>query len=575
MTNPLDITITCKPGQVGPFYQWKNENYVESFDFQTGLPEIDQVCMDVKDINQARAGKIITENVIVNGLPFNEGRWNYLFNISGPPSTDLRFDTLNTAYVLENYISYLTNLGLYTYGFKEFIGGPDKHINVQILTEPEANAAFSPHGMTIKFGHIPGFCNTGSDNDVIIHEFGHLDTFFRNTLLGFLNDEANIEGPAMNESLSDIVATLSALDEEVGESVAVCFARSSRLSKDKGIRTVYETNTRLIPTDESHTRSEEIYSPFLWGIFSKYVQHVISRHQFSGDEESVKRQKTELAKKVRDIMTILVYNMKPYIPSNPKKSDFVRAFVNSLDDFRKNPKLMHKHGNFFAPDYISKLVAYEAMQNQILKTSTELRRYPPGTYEDLNVIFDEQGNYTKALYPELPQGWTPKHKLAELAQQGKGLFDFFEALSIKSKRDLMLYVQVTPQGEPVIGAGIRFIKTSTGYKYIDMTVDPSEIVVAESTLTPETAWAKFSSESGIKKAIADVRKLNKAGTIDKRSKNKIEHTLRSLLRTARPGVKKVYLKGYKNPFYQYKLKDLVIYVDAMTGESKFSQKMYF
>jgi len=182
----------------------------------------------------------------------------------------------------------------------------------------DLNAWYSPQSKDLTFGTY-GDMNKGqdrwhlaADNDVSIHEFGHLVLDQINPQLG---RGWQGDGGAIHEGFGDALASLYANDSAMSEDFAVAMGRKP--NKEDGLRNVDNNLTMKDVGTEEHDKGQ-VYGAFFWSIKKAIAD---PNGEFKMDE----RQAADLA------LRILFMHAALYTTSKPTSVDFVNAVIRSVD----------------------------------------------------------------------------------------------------------------------------------------------------------------------------------------------------------------------------------------------------
>lgn len=165
----------------------------------------------------------------------------------------------------------------------------------------DLNAWYSPGDDALTFGRGDEKWHLASDNDVTVHEAGHL--LLDHLHPGFGGYFGN-EGGAIHEGFGDALAALRYDDPEMSEDFAVALGRPP--GKTDGLRMVNNDLTLNDVSKEVHDRGR-VYAGFFWGVKEKLGLP--------------SRQAADLALK------LLINHAAHYRTSRPKPGDFVEAVL--------------------------------------------------------------------------------------------------------------------------------------------------------------------------------------------------------------------------------------------------------
>jgi hypothetical protein len=549
---PPETVMTCKQGEIGPFYVFEDQNRVESFDPVMREIKTKLVCMEGRLEHTNERTIIHTKHFRVIAPRFGNTSEPYLWNKANPDATDGRFDALYTAYGAEEYVSRIAALGIYPGGIDDILG--QLAFDVSTLVFP--NAFYSPDAHMVTLGMVMNQCGLGADQDVFLHELEHGITCRLNPHLGRTYSEDDLEGMAMHEALSDFGPAANVLDAELGEAETVCLELADALSPDRGIRTVRQEQPFLIPDTESHGRSS-IYAPFLWNFIESPERNgpdltkLLLRNMQAGETPEAKKAALEAARRTaRDIMTVLAHIMVEFLPARPSKKDFVKAFLNALNDFRTRPNIPE---NFkFDINEFLKITFYEAAINQIIFGAEAAELVEPN------------GDFRKALYPLVTD------PVAEVSRRAVNK-SYFEK---EYERGRQVYYQQYYNKYPIEGAGIRFIKVAAGIQMLDTSIVPAPTTSGGGyLLTPQAAWQRI--DLGAIDAVLELRVRQHLITKEERA-----FVLRGLNRARQmPPPKHVLVRGKDGKLsggvqYKFETPAATIYVDSATGAVNIARRTF-
>ena len=508
----------CAAGEIGPFPVWTAEDSVSSFNPLTNAYGTKDVCLKA----QRKEGKLVTDHLILGGPKLSGPRLNNPWGRSNPKDTDPRFDLFFTAYTIESFISFISGLSVFETGIENVLA--KKLLPVEISTVDYPNAGFSPYDPSLIFGRILNRCGFGASGDVNIHEFVHYLTFSNNREIGLLLED--IEGPAIHEGLSDAMPTIFFDDPEVGEGVAACLGVTLQESPKIGIRHVNIAQLSLFYPNEGHSRSE-MYAPFLWYSFDSLSE------LFSPGVDG--------RAKAREAMLVIIANTSKYLPAQPKKVEFVKAFYNAFVEFMKRPD--------FGTKYNFKIAAFlDAVKKEAkLRTLIEV----PG---------DETEAFT--LYPSTGS------KEAVIAKNSDDRVTFKPEYMNPSQIFYKQYVDEIP----VDGAGIRFVNGWLGVQVVPM-IDKRDFN-SNTLVSEEAAWGAFKSQMGMHDVKDTLEKQVRHGGVKENEKKLILDYI-AKLKTA-PHSDKVFLAGKTNLQYKFNITGVAtFYIDSVDGSISISRQRLF
>ncbi|MBI2092488.1 MAG: hypothetical protein HYT75_05820 [Deltaproteobacteria bacterium] len=512
------LPIVCKPGEVGPFTLFQKENAISSLDFNNGAFQFREACIEGKIEENGIATKYFT----VSGAPPRPKEKDVVWSLKSPFMTDPTFDVRSTAETLQSYISYLSAISVYRGGFDGILLKPHFEVTVGI---DFPNAFFQQDDDTLTFGSVSGKCSF-ADGDVVIHEFGHKLTYSINREMRASLDD--VEGGAISEALSDAFPAIWLNDKEIGESLAVCLGIANVPSPETALRDIGNPQRYLFHGEEEHERTT-LYAPFLWFTYQEMIQLAVGN-----------------VSKARDIMTVISANMAAYIPSSPKKADFLKAFYNSLIAFTKRPDFQTKYN--FDVEAFKRIILHQAKLAGLLEAS------------------DSEGEkYIFTLYPEI----------TNIAAALAG----FEAQKISLQKGYENSVQAFYQqyfsGRPIENRGVRFIFTDNGAQIITFTAD-TNTMKKDIRLSAEDAWKVVISDDTRTKLRLQLIANLKHGLGSDREIKFLDDLMQKLKDMKMPVSSIVYLAERTNPQYRFDIKDIItIYVDSVTGETTFSNQAFY
>lgn len=179
----------------------------------------------------------------------------------------------------------------------------------------DLNAWYSPQSDDLTFGTAGGKWHLASDNDISIHEGGHL-------LLGHINRDLSGwfsgEGGAIHEGFGDALAALLANDPELSEDFPPAMGEPP--DKTKGLRTVDHALAIRDVGSEVHDRGR-VYGGFFWGVKKRLEGHGKSP-----------REAADIA------LRILVNHGAFYRTRRPKPVDFVDAVIAGAEALANEPR---------------------------------------------------------------------------------------------------------------------------------------------------------------------------------------------------------------------------------------------
>lgn len=223
----------------------------------------------------------------------------------GNPTND-GFDQVQLYNALTGLQLYLVDLGFDVAAMiGKRHGGKHHAVAAHANAVDDLNAWYSPQADDLTFGTSGGDWHLASDNDVSIHECGHL-------LLDHINKGLSGwysgEGGAIHEGFGDAMAALLANDPEVSEDFPPAMGEIA--DKGKGLRTVDNSLTLKDVGNEVHDRGQ-VYGAFWWGI----------KKRIEGSLQKDGRQAADLTLK------LLVNHASFYKTTKPKPADFIKAVL--------------------------------------------------------------------------------------------------------------------------------------------------------------------------------------------------------------------------------------------------------
>jgi hypothetical protein len=510
--------IVCQPGEIGPFPFFAKENAISSLDFNNGAFQFREDCIE----GTAEENGIKTKYFTVSGAPPRPKEKDVVWSLKNPFMPDPTYDVRATAKTLQSYISYLSAISVYRGGFEGILIKPHFEVTVGI---DFPNAFFQPDDYALTFGSLPGRCSF-ADGDVVGHEFGHLLTHSINRELRSSLDD--VEGGAISEALSDAFPAIWLDDKEIGESLAVCLGIANVPSQKVGLRDIGDPQRHLIHGEEEHARIT-LYAPFLWFTYNELIR------LFGAD-----------AYKARDIMTAIIANMATFIPADPKKADFAKAFNNSLAAFTKRPDFTAKYS--FDVEKFKILILHQAKLAGLLEAN------------------DSEGE--KYIFTPYPEATNIAAALAGFESQKISLQKGYE-------NSVQVFYQQLFSGRPIENRGVRFIFTDGGAQMVTFTAD-TNAMQKDVRLSAEEAWkVVISDETKAKLRLQLITNL-KRGLGNDREIKFLDDQMQKLKDMRMPVPSIVYLAEKTNPQYKFDIKDIItIYVDSVTGETSFSNQAFY
>ena len=222
----------------------------------------------------------------------------------GNPTND-GFDQVQLYSAITGMQLYLVNLG---FDVAAMIGkrhnGKQHAVSAHANAVNDLNAWYSPQSDDLTFGTSDDEWHLAADNDVSIHESGHL-------LLDHINKGLSGwyagEGGAIHEGFGDAMAALIANDAEVSEDFPPAMGEPA--DKGVGLRTASNNLTLAQVGDEVHDRGQ-VYAGFWWSL--------------KGRLEKLGKPAREAA----DIaLRVMVNHASFYKTTKPKPADFVKAVI--------------------------------------------------------------------------------------------------------------------------------------------------------------------------------------------------------------------------------------------------------
>lgn len=513
----MSVTI-CARGEIGPFPVWEDQNAASSCDPGRVNCRFKDVCLEAR----YEGGVLFTKHFEIRGPRVSE---NSVWETKNPRVTTGSFDVRLAGHTLEGLIARLSALHVYRDIEKMFIRRP---IRMDVSNIEEANAGFLPSAYSFMFGAIKGLCNFASDMNVLVHEFAHLLTYTNNRELGGGFDD--MEGFAMHEAISDATDALLNKDPEIGEGVAVCLGYGREESPALGIRRVDVTQASLFYDEEAHGRAE-LYAPFIWFSYIELAKLM------GGDRD-----------KASELMLMLTSNMAKFIPANPKKLDFVKAFYNALDSAMNDSEGSKGKYAFSVPKFIDAFIG-EAYYRRMLEDEAEIRK-------------------AIVRYEKIPASSVA----SKVRSFMRGPITF-SSRPLYENDDVAFY-QEYYDGLPVDGAGIRFVKVNdSSVKVVPMIVEDLSPTVVR---TDALAWESVRSADTVEKFRRLVEPRIRRGEL---RDGEVRYVFDELRKTRdgggeRPVAEKVYLSGKKNVQYKFVLNGITCYVDSVTGEVSFHRQRF-
>lgn len=301
---------------------WTNENRVSS-DSQTRqavLANLERE--DVKGLY----GKLVE----IDG-PISDGIESCSVFQPGREVTNNCFDKGQAYHSLNSVQEYLTAIGI---KLPQIMTEVDETTNevkafpvrAHVNAVSDLNAWYSPQTKDLTFGTYGEMSkgqdrwHLGADNDVSIHEFGHLAL---DQIAPKLGSGWGGEGRAIHEGFADALAALYADDPEMSEDFSVALGRPP--NKKDGLRIVDNNLTLDDVTSEEHDRGR-VYAGFFWAIKKCLV-----------DPNGPFKMESKAAADL--VLKIMFNHAALYSTSRPAPADFVSAVVKAVDAIKSNSPL--------------------------------------------------------------------------------------------------------------------------------------------------------------------------------------------------------------------------------------------
>lgn len=280
----------------------------------------------------------------------------------GNPTSD-GFDQVQLYSALTGMQLYLVGLG---FDVAALIGkrhnGKQHAITGHANAVSDLNAWYSPQSDDLTFGTSDGEWHLASDNDVSIHEGGHLVLDHINKgLASFYTGE----GGAIHEGFGDAMASLLALDAEVSEDFPPAMGEPA--NKGTGLRTVDNTFTLAQVGEEVHDRGQ-VYAGFWWSM--------------KGRLEKMGKTPREAADMA---LRMMVNHASFYRTGKPKPADFVKAVI-------AGTKGIDESGNLGVPfETLKQEIVAEAIARGMIKKAGDAEsrtKKPKALMADRDILAD-------------------------------------------------------------------------------------------------------------------------------------------------------------------------------------------
>ncbi len=513
----------CRDDQYGPVKVFARENRISSFDPESNAYLLLEECLDAKYDKVGDYGIFTTKYFKVKGVPFGGGKFDSIWSVKNPRTTDPRFDLIFTTRTLNDYINYLSAISVYNDDLQNIFLKP---FSVDVSTSEFPNAFYSDGSYSLTFGMVKNLCSFGGDGDAILHEFDHLLTNTRHRdLARMLNDT---EGLAMHETLSDVGPAIYFDDPQLAETTVICLEVAKEEGPDIGLRNIAVVQPSVFYDEEGHSRTE-LYAPFLWFSYQELI----------GLMDGNKRA-------AQAAMTIMVHRMPEFLPSAPKREDFVRAFFHALDDLSRRPEFAARYR--FDTDKFTNRILRNIVNGTIILTEAE-ERYATTPYPTVSNI-NEELNKLSGGNVTLVEGY---------------------------KNGNITFYQQMVEGIPVTGCGVRFVRTLSGIKMIDMLSRETFHVADAPRVSPEAGWgAIVKSGKTYDELAALLDRQLKARVLKKKDLNTLLMGMKGLPNEKMPQFETAFIPGKVNPQYIYKPSGgVTFYVDSNDGSVSFARQSFF
>jgi hypothetical protein len=257
----------------------------------------------------------------VDGPPSKEGDTCDVYQPGRKVTTNC-FDKAQLYYGLTSVQRYLEGLGIKIYRSVDDPSGNETRQAFPVKAHANAvsdlNAWYSPQEMDLTFG-TAGEMSRGedkwhlaSDNDVSMHELGHLTLDVINPMIG---NSWEGEGSGIHEGFADSLPAFYSNDSEISEDFFA--AIGEKTDEEKGMRDV-DNNLKLSDVStESHDRGQ-VYSGLFWSV-KKALENG------NGGFGLTPRQAADLSLK------ILYNHAYMYSTAQPTTADYVQAMTTGID----------------------------------------------------------------------------------------------------------------------------------------------------------------------------------------------------------------------------------------------------
>ena len=239
--------------------------------------------------------------------------------LPGMTVTQDPFDQGELFYSLSHLYHRIEKLG---YDVEAILGSKHKGVPHPIRAfanfMDDLNAYFSPSEDLLAFGRGDGRWHLASDDDVSVHEAGHMILDHINPQLGGYGDH---EGGAIHEAFGDALAAILHNDPEMSEDFVPQVGRAP--DKKDGLRIVKNDLKLSDVTSEVHDRGR-VYAGFFWSLY-EYLQIRFELEQPVAQELALR---------------LLIHHAFHYNTSQPDPNDFVEAVLQgakSLDKTKRSP----------------------------------------------------------------------------------------------------------------------------------------------------------------------------------------------------------------------------------------------
>lgn len=455
----------------------------------------------------------------------------------GTPNTGVTqdpFDQVQLYYSLEYAIRYLTDLG---YDIPGIVGG--KHqgqthpISAHANKVADLNAWYSPVEESLTFGRGKEKWHLASDNDVSVHESGHL--FLDHIHPGF-GGWFGKEGGAIHEAFGDAFAALLFNDPEMSEDFAVALGRPP--SKTDGLRMVNNSLTLDDVSNEVHDRGR-VYAGFFW---------------------SVKENLPLPSGKAADLGLKLLFNHAAnYKTARPTSQDFVEAVVKGAEALQDEGKLE------VPPEVLRSIILSEARKRKFIKESPALAVLPMVAMTEVvrkfggpQIVAFEKISQTPYLggIQEKYQQYYLSGKFGKIPILGRGVL-------VNRKPSSFIPTISTEDGRKVNSQEINEEIKVTKPKADQLVLQKLDAEEAEISIQ----WTTLKDPPRNREEFQKLKMLEGKKRVIERSKE--------IFKTQKSEVSLVIYPDGKNLVYRFSLGYADCYVDALSGKVEFHQNIFY